>query len=119
MGTLFKFELGDVVASKADKSIEGKIVARLNMASGNRYEFQSADGSCVNRDERDLALAERRPPWLKKGVKVRWLGEGRHDVYVVTLDGKDGHRDEGHSSALSISTSGQASTPAISPRWNS
>jgi hypothetical protein len=34
--------------------------------------------------ERDLILAEHRPPWLKKGAKIRWIGEGRHFVYVVT-----------------------------------
>jgi len=84
MDKSFKFRLEDVVAVKGDRSMEGTITIRMNVASGNRYEFRLADGSSVIRDERDLVLAEHRPSWLKKGAKIRWLGEGRHDVYVVT-----------------------------------
>lgn len=87
MGKLFKFELGDVVVARrhaGHEVLEGKITIRMNLASGNRYEYRPADGSCKVEDERDLILADHRPSWLRKGVKVRWLGEGPHKVFVVT-----------------------------------
>jgi hypothetical protein len=87
MGKLFKFELGDVVCEKIAKRVkelEGKITIRMNLTSGNRYEFRLSDGFCLVRDEKDLILADRRPSWLKKGAKVQWLGEGSHHVFVVT-----------------------------------
>jgi hypothetical protein len=87
MDKLFKFELGDVVVARrhaGHEVLEGKITIRMNLASGNRYEYRPADGLCKVEDERDLILAEHRPSWLKKGAKVRWLGEGRNLVYVVT-----------------------------------
>jgi hypothetical protein len=87
MVEIFKFELGDVVSErkyKGRRRMEGKVTIRMNFVSGNRYEFRPVDGFCLVRDEKDLILADRRPSWLRKGAKVQWLGEGSHDVFVVT-----------------------------------
>lgn len=87
MDKLFKFELGDVVVAKRHKKsrlFEGKITVRMNLALGNRYEYRPTDGFCMVEAEQDLILADHKPAWLRKGVKVQWLGKGSHCVYVVT-----------------------------------
>ena len=77
----FKFDRGDRVV--APNKTSGIVFQRIDTDLGNLYAVRFDDGIKFDVPEKTLRLVRYKPKWLRKGVKIQWMGEGRHDVYVV------------------------------------
>jgi len=79
----FKFDRGDRVV--APNKTSGIVVQRIDTDLGNLYAVRFDDGLKFDVPEKTLRLVRYKPKWLRKGVKIQWVGGGPRDVYVVDL----------------------------------
>ncbi len=63
--------------------MKGLITVRMHMKAGHFYQYRTSSGMCYECRDEDLVIDMTKPPWVRKGVKFKWVGEGDEQVYKI------------------------------------
>ena len=81
----FKFNIDDIVrVRQGGTTVEGRVTARVEERSARPiYRIQDGTGNEFQAAEWRMRIVSIVPKWLRVGAESRWMGEGKHDRYVV------------------------------------